>query len=139
MAETLRLRIVTPERQLLDEEVDEVTAPGTVGEFGVLPNHVNFLSSLQPGRLTYKQQGQVHTLFIGGGFAEVAANVMTVLADSAEFASEINVERAKLALRKAEESLAGLKTAAITDPVFIEAEATRRRAQGRLETAEIKR
>jgi F-type H+-transporting ATPase subunit epsilon len=139
MAETLRLRIVTPERQLLDEEVDEVTAPGTVGEFGVLPNHVNFLSSLQPGRLTYKRQGQVHILFIGGGFAEVTANVMTVLADSAEFASEINVERAKAALRKAEEGLAGLKTAAITDPVFTEAEAARRRAQGRLEIAEIKR
>src|SRR5215475_14153634 len=117
MADTLRLRIVTPERQMLDEEVDEVTAPGTVGEFGVLPNHVNFLSSLQPGRLTYKRQGQVHMVFIGGGFAEVTANVMTVLADSAEFASEINIERAKAALRKAEESLAGLKTAAITDPV----------------------
>lgn len=135
MAETLRLRIVTPERQLLDEEVDEVTAPGTVGEFGVLPNHVTFLSSLQPGRLIYKQQGQVHTLVVGGGFAEVMDNVMTVLADSAEFVDEINVERARAALRKAEESLGGLKTSSTTDPVFIEAEAARRRAQARLEAS----
>src|SRR5262245_58726620 len=100
MAETLRLRVVTPEHQLLDEEVDEVTAPGTVGEFGVLPNHVTFLSSLQSGRLTYKQRGQLHTLAVSGGFAEVVNNVMTVLADSAEFADEIDVERARVALRQ---------------------------------------
>jgi len=132
MAETLRLRIVTPERQLLDEAVDEVTAPGTVGEFGVLPNHITFLSSLQPGLLSYKRGGRTYLLAIGGGFAEVVDNVMTVLADSAEFAEEINVEQTRAALREAEEHL---KTLAVTDPAFAEAEVARRLAQVRLEVA----
>lgn len=132
MAETLRLRVVTAERLLLDEEVDEVSAPGTVGEFGVLPNHVAFLSSLYPGRLSYKRGSQARLLAVGGGFAEVADNVMTVLADSAEFADEINVERARAALHAAEEHL---KTLAVTDPAFAEAETARRRAQARLEVA----
>ena len=132
MADTLQLRIVTPERQLLDEEVDEITAPGTIGEFGVLPNHVTFLSSLQPGRLLYKQRGQTHTLVVGGGFAEVSDNVMTVLADSAEFANEINVERARTALQKAE---AELKSLDVTDPSFAATDTARLRAQARLEVA----
>ncbi len=132
MAETLRLRVVTPERQLLDEEVDEVTAPGTVGEFGVLPNHVTFLSSLQPGRLSYKRRGQTHVLAVGSGFAEVADNVMTVLADSAQFAEEIDVEQARISLRAAEENL---KTLTVTDPAFAEAEAARRQAQAWIEVA----
>ena len=132
MAETLLLRVVTPERLVLDEEVDEVTAPGTVGEFGVLPNHVTFFSSLQPGRLSFKRGGRVSVLAIGGGFAEVKDNVMTVLADSAEFANEINIERARAALRTAEESL---KTLAATDSAFAEALAARQRAQVRIEVA----
>jgi F-type H+-transporting ATPase subunit epsilon len=132
MAETLRLRVVTPERLLLDEEVDEVTAPGAVGEFGVLPNHITFLSSLQPGRLSYKQGGRTVTLVVSGGFAEVVDNVMTVLADSAEFADEINVERARAALLAAEESL---RTLAESDPAFVETQAARLRAQARLEVA----
>ncbi|MBI3302853.1 MAG: F0F1 ATP synthase subunit epsilon [Deltaproteobacteria bacterium] len=132
MAEMLRLRVVTPERLLLDEEVDEVTAPGTAGEFGVLPNHITFLSSLQPGRLTYKQGGQVRPLAVSSGFAEVADNVMTVLADSAEFADEIDGERARAALRAAEESL---KTLSANDAAFAEAQAARLRAQTRLEVA----
>lgn len=132
MADTLRLRVVTPERLLLDEEVDEVTAPGTAGEFGVLPNHTTFLSSLQPGRLTYKRGGQARPLAVSGGFAEVVDNVMTVLADSAEFAGEINVERARAALLKAEESL---KTLAASDSAFAEVQAARLRAQARLEVA----
>jgi len=134
MADTLRLRIVTPERQMLDEEVDEITAPGTAGEFGVLPNHVPFLTALQPGRLLYKQKGQTHTLVIGGGFAEVSDNIMTVLADSAEAVQEINVERAQVALQKAEERL---RTLSPTEPTFAEVDAARRRAQVRIEIASL--
>ncbi len=132
MAETLHLRVVTPERLLLDEAVDEVTAPGTIGEFGVLPNHIIFLSSLQPGRLSYQRGGQARLLAVSGGFAEVTDNVMTVLTDSAEFADEINVERARAALQAAEESL---KTLAATDPAFAAAQAARQRAQVRIEVA----
>lgn len=103
MAETLRLLLVTPERTLLDEEVDEVRAPGTVGEFGVLPNHITFLSSLQAGRLEYTRSNQSTRLALSGGFAEVVDNVMTVLADSAELADEIDLEAARTALGEAEE------------------------------------
>jgi F-type H+-transporting ATPase subunit epsilon len=136
MAETLRLRVVTPERLLLDEDVDEVTAPGTEGEFGVLPNHTTFLSSLQPGRLMYKRSSQTHIMAVSGGFAEVMDNNMTVLTDSAELASEINAERARTALHKAEEAL---KTLSPTDPAFVETQAAFQRAQARIEIASSRR
>ncbi|MGE0825045.1 MAG: F0F1 ATP synthase subunit epsilon [Candidatus Binatia bacterium] len=132
MADTLRLRIVTPERQLLDEEVDEVTAPGAVGEFGVLPNHVTFLSALQPGRLLYKKSNQIHTLVVGGGFVEVSNNIMTVLADSAELVKDIDVERARIALQRAEEEL---RTLDPTQPTFAEVDTARLRAQARIDAA----
>jgi len=132
MAETLLLRVVTPERLLLDEEVDEVTAPGTIGEFGVLPNHVTFLSSLQPGRLSYKRGGQARLLAVSSGFAEVIDNIMTVLVDSAEFADQINVEQARATLQAAEESL---RTLSATDPGFAEAQAAHQQAQVWIEVA----
>ncbi|HVN85342.1 MAG TPA: ATP synthase F1 subunit epsilon [Candidatus Binatia bacterium] len=90
MAETFQLRIVTPTRQLLDEPVDEVTAPGSAGEFGVLPEHITFLSSLEIGTLTFRSGRTTRRLAIRGGFAEVADDVMTVLADAAQFAEEVD-------------------------------------------------
>jgi F-type H+-transporting ATPase subunit epsilon len=136
MADTLRLRIVTPERLLLDEDVDEATAPGAVGEFGVFPNHTTFLSSLQPGRLVYKRGGQTHALVVGGGFAEVVDNVMTVLTNSAELAQEIDLERARTALRQAEDAL---KTLAPVDAAFSETYATLQLAQARIAMASSER
>jgi len=112
MAASFRLRIVTPERQLLDEDVEEVTAPGAAGEFGVLPDHIAFLTVLAPGRLIYKSSGKRHVLAIFGGYAEVADNVMTVLADGAEPVAEIDAPRAERELRDAEAKLAGLDAAA---------------------------
>ncbi len=97
MADKIRLRVVTPSRLVLDEEVDEVTAVGELGEFGVLPNHISFLSTLVPGELSYKQGAARHVLVVGGGYAEVLDNVMTVLASSAEFAGEIDMARAQRA------------------------------------------
>jgi F-type H+-transporting ATPase subunit epsilon len=108
MADKIRLRIVTPSRLVLDEEVDEVTAPGELGEFGVLPNHISFLSTLVPGELTYKQDGSKSTLVVSGGYAEVLDNVMTVLAPAAEFAWEIDLARAEHAKQRAEQQLATL-------------------------------
>jgi F-type H+-transporting ATPase subunit epsilon len=108
MADKIRLRIVTPSRLVLDEEVDEVTAPGELGEFGVLPNHIAFLSTLVPGELTYKQDGSKSTLVVSGGYAEVLDNVMTVLAPAAEFAWEIDLARAERAKQRAEQQLATL-------------------------------
>jgi F-type H+-transporting ATPase subunit epsilon len=106
MADTIRLRIVTPSRLVFDEEVEEVTAPGELGEFGVLPNHIAFLSTLVPGELSYKQGGNRVILAISGGYAEVLDNVMTVLATSAEFAWEIDLARAQRARERAERQLA---------------------------------
>ena len=104
MADKIRLRVVTPTRLVLDEDVDEVTAHGELGEFGVLPNHIAFLSTLVAGELTYKQGATKRTLAVGGGYAEVLDNVMTVLAPSAEFAGEIDVARAQRAKERAESS-----------------------------------
>ena len=84
MADRFRLRVYSPERQLVDADVSEVTAPGAYGEIGVLPDHAALVTTLEPGTLSYKEGGQTGRLAIGGGFAEVRDNVMTVLADSAE-------------------------------------------------------
>jgi F-type H+-transporting ATPase subunit epsilon len=112
MATSFRLRIVTPVRQLLDEDVEEVTAPGAAGEFGVLPDHITFLTVLAPGRLIYKSGGRRHVLAIFGGYAEVADNVMTVLADGAEPVEEIDAQRAERELREAEAKLAAIELTA---------------------------
>ena len=74
----------TPERQLADTDVSEVTAPAALGEIGVLPDHAALVTALDPGVLSYKQGGTVTRLKLGGGFAEVRNNVVTVLADSGE-------------------------------------------------------
>jgi len=111
MAGTFRLRIVTPERQLVDEDVEEVTAPGAAGEFGVLPEHIAFLTVLAAGRLIYRSGGQRHVIAIFGGYAEVADNVMTVLADGAELPAEIDADAARREAEEAERKLAGLDPA----------------------------
>jgi F-type H+-transporting ATPase subunit epsilon len=107
-ATSFRLRIVTPERLLLDEEVEEVTAPGAAGEFGVLPDHITFLTTLAPGRLIYRTGNQRQVVAIFGGYAEVVDNVMTVLADGAEPAGQINADVARVACKQAEEQLAAI-------------------------------
>ena len=132
MADTLRLRLVTPEQFILDEEVEEVTAPGTVGEFGVLPNHTTFLSSLQPGRLSYKQHGQSQSLAVSDGFAEVVENLMTVLCTDAAYASEIDAAQAREVIREAEEALNKLSP---NDAGFDDAQNTLLLAQVRLDVA----
>jgi F-type H+-transporting ATPase subunit epsilon len=111
-ATNFRLRIVTPERLLLDEEVEEVIAPGVAGEFGVLPDHITFLTALAPGRLIYRTGSQRHVIAIFGGYAEVVDNVMTVLADGAEPARQIDLEVARRAQQEAEGTLAALDVSA---------------------------
>ena len=132
MADKIRLRVVTPSRMLLDEDVDEVTAPGELGEFGVLPNHIAFLTTLVPGELSYKQGSSKKTLAVGGGYAEVLDNVMTVLPPAAEFADEIDSARAQRAKERAEKSMAEL-TRDQTD--WEMAEAALKRALVRLQVA----
>jgi F-type H+-transporting ATPase subunit epsilon len=132
MADKITLRVVTPSRLVLDEEVDEVTAPGALGEFGVLPNHTAFLTLLEPGEMSYKQGAVKHYLAVSGGYAEVLDNVMTVLAPAAEFAPEIDTERARQAKDTAEKRMGELN---YEDKEFNSAEAALRWANARLQVA----
>lgn len=132
MANKIRFRVVTPSRLLLDEEVDEVTAPGALGEFGVLPNHISFLSLLEPGEMNYKQGATKYYLAVSGGYAEVLDNVMTILAPAAEFATEIDTGRAQRAKERAEKRMAELN---FEEKEFDVAEVALRRALVRLQVA----
>ena len=132
MADKITLRLVTPSRTLLDEEVDEVTAPGALGEFGVLPNHIAFLTLLEIGEMSYKQGAERQRLAVNGGYAEVLDNVMTVLANAAEYADEIDVERAQRAKESAETKLA---ESSQEDKERVAAEAALRWAVVRLQVA----
>jgi len=97
----LRLTIVTPERVVVDAEVAEVTAPGTEGEFGVLPQHALFLGSLTVGVLRYVAEGRTRSVVIDGGYAEVREDVVTVLADAATAVEDIDAAAAREALLQA--------------------------------------
>jgi F-type H+-transporting ATPase subunit epsilon len=101
----IRLEIVTPDKVVLTQEVEYVGVPGILGQFGVLVNHIPFLSALAIGSLYYKLEGQTRFIFISGGFAEVSPEAVTILAETAERAEEIDITRAKKAKERAEERL----------------------------------
>ena len=103
---TLTLEIVTPDRALIREEVDEVVVPASEGELGVLPGHTPLLSSLKIGELWYRRGQEKHYLAIAFGFVEVLPDRVTVLADVGERAQEIDVQRAERAKQRAEQLLA---------------------------------
>jgi F-type H+-transporting ATPase subunit epsilon len=114
----MRLRVVTPTRLVVDTDVTELTAPGSAGELGVLPQHVTFLGQLDVGILTYSEAGKKKSLVVHGGYAEVLDDVVTVLADDAEFPSEIDAAQARgevesLAAALAEESESTERVAAL--------------------------
>jgi len=96
----LQLQLVSPERVLVDEQVDEVQIPGLDGYLGVLPGHAPLLSALKPGVLRYRQGSEVKVLAVYGGFAEVQPERVRVLADAAEPKEEINIEQAREEIRK---------------------------------------
>jgi len=98
---SLHLEIVTPDSVVLDAAVDYIGAPGVSGEFGILPGHVPLLSALSVGALYYKQGSQTNWAFIAGGFAEVADDKVSILAEAAELSGDIDLERAKAALDRA--------------------------------------
>ena len=119
----MRLLLVTPERQLLDTDIEEVYAPGVLGQFGVLPEHVNFLTALGTGELRYRTKGADHYVAVSGGILEVLDDLVTVLADSAEFAEEISVTRATGLLATAPgvmlTDVPNPREAAGTDPSYV--------------------
>ena len=102
----IQLQIVSADRMLVNETVDEVEIPGSDGYFGVLPGHTPLLALLQVGQLWYRQGSETHYLAIAFGFAEVQPDKVTILAQMAERADEIDVARAEAAKRRAEERLA---------------------------------
>jgi len=105
VAETLRLEIVSPDKKVLSEDVDEVVAPGSEGQFGVLPGHLAFLTTLDVGELAYRKGGTTTYVFVNEGYAEVSDDKVTILAESAERAEEIDVARAEAAKGRAEDRL----------------------------------
>ena len=102
----IRLDIVTAERLVFSGDVDQVTAPGAEGELTILPRHTPLLTFLQPGDLHLRRDGEVVNIAVSGGFLEVEPNRVTVLADTAERAEEIDVARAQAAMARAQQLLA---------------------------------
>ncbi len=105
MAEKLKVELMTPYKKVLSEEVDAITATGTMGEFGLLPGHAPYLTSLKIGELSYTKGGETFYLALNWGYLEVENDEVSILVETAERADEIDLERAKVALGRAEEAL----------------------------------
>ncbi|MEE9442076.1 MAG: ATP synthase F1 subunit epsilon [candidate division Zixibacteria bacterium] len=101
-----KLSIVTPEKIIYEEEVSSIIAPGTLGYLGIMSNHAPIITSLKPGKLMIKDnKDEVINFALSGGFLENSSNVCTILADSAEFASDIDLERARESLARAKQRI----------------------------------
>jgi len=134
----IQFEVVTPERLVISEEVDEISAPGALGYFGVLPGHTPFLTTLGVGELGYRVGSQWRYLAITWGYAEVLPNKVTMLAQTAEMAEEIDIERVERAKRRAEERLHEWSTRG-ADIDFERASAALQRALIRLQVASKRR
>lgn len=102
MVNKIKFKIVTPERTVLEDEVDQLTLPTQEGEITILPNHIPLISVLAPGELVAKTNGEEIAMAVSGGMVEVRKNEITVLADTAERAEEIDIKRAEEAKARAE-------------------------------------
>ena len=105
MAENIQLRVITPHELVVDEQVDEVVGPGTLGEFGILPGHVPFISTLFPGFLKYKVGSEQKSLIVHGGLAEVREDTVRILTDGAEQPGEADQAEAKKEIDQIEQEL----------------------------------
>ena len=111
MAGNIKLEIVTPDREVVNEEAKIVMAPGSLGEFGVLIGHTPFLTTLKIGIIRYTDaKGAERYVFVNGGFAEALPNKVTVLAESSERRKDIDLNRAKAAMERAEKRLEEMRT-----------------------------
>jgi F-type H+-transporting ATPase subunit epsilon len=127
----IKLEIVTPEKVVVSESVDEVVLPGIEGEFGVLPGHIPFLTALKVGVLTYKMESVEEHLAVSWGYVEVAHDSVKVLAETAEKATEIDISRAQMARESAEKIL----TAGKEDREYDEAQVKLEKAVIRVQVA----
>ena len=133
MSQKLTLSIVTPEKLLVSEEVDQVNAPGTEGDLGILYDHAPILTNLRSGQMSYENDGETISLVVSGGDLEVTDNRVTVLAETGEFLHEIDRERAERAHAHAEKQLS---QTALSEEEFIKAQKKLFRATARLENIE---
>ena len=131
----IHLEIVTAERTVLSDNVDQINAPGAAGRMGVLPRHEPLMTMLVPGELTIIKNGESTPFAVSGGFMEVLPDRVTILADTAERADEIDEARADAARKRAEELLRERRSEQET----VMAEAQLRRAMVRLRVARLKR
>ncbi len=125
---TMRLEIITAEREVYSDDVDIVVAPGVEGELGILPRHAPLMTALQPGEILIRKDGEPSYLAVSGGFMEVMANRVTILAEACEYSEEISEERAQAAMERAQERIRNQGTEA----ELAEALSSMRRAQVRL-------
>src|SRR3989475_10032238 len=132
---TMHVEVVTAERELYNGEAVMVVASGSEGQLGILPRHAALLTTLQAGAMRIKLGGAEEPLFVSGGFLEVSNNQVTVLADTAEHAEEIDQARAEAARRRAQESLAQAQS----DSDRAELLGALERAVARIHVAEITR
>jgi len=133
MAALFTLSVVTPEREIFSAPVESAQLPGMEGSFGVLANHAPLVAALVPGLVRISDaDGRELRLFVGGGFFQVSNNQAQLLADSAEFASEINVERANGSLERAQNRLAGRMDGEILQRERAESALARARARVRV-------
>ncbi len=132
---TLHVEVVTAERELYNGEANLVSAPGSEGRLGILPRHAALLTTLAPGDLRIELNGAEEPLFVSGGFLEVSDDNVTVLADTAEQAEEIDQARAQEARRRAQERLAQAQS----NVERAELQAALERAIARLRVAEVPR
>ncbi|HJX31596.1 MAG TPA: F0F1 ATP synthase subunit epsilon [Thermodesulfobacteriota bacterium] len=110
MADAIHLDILTPEKVVFSDSIETVTAPGSLGEFGVLPGHAALITTLETGEVAIKKDNREYWLAISGGFAEVGNDKVTILAEAAEPAQEIDIKRAEAAKIQAEEKLKSLSS-----------------------------
>ncbi len=133
MANKILLEVVTPDRLLLSKEVDVVVATSVEGEFGVLAGHAPLLATLAIGEMRYRDGNALDYAAVAGGFCEVTGEKVTILAESAELAREIDVDRAKRARERAEQRLAKSQSEQLD---YVRAEAALKRAMIRMRVAE---
>ena len=130
MAESFQLEIVTPDRLVVNETANEVTIPGKTGYLGVLPGHAPLITELAVGEIAYRSGEQIKRLAVAWGFAEVLPTKVTILAETAEKAEDIDVARAQSAKQRAQDELS--KAGATGDS---DAQAALERANARLDVA----
>ena len=115
----LKLEIVTPQKRVLEADVDSVTVPTASGEAGILPNHAPLVSALKPGILSYTARGTSDKIAITGGFVEVNANKVAVLADAAQTSGDVDVQAVRAERDAAEKDLAAHATAPVEETEVI--------------------